>query len=451
MSVICSNCGYERPVHVVIIGDVCPVCTAPYENELLQSLPEPKPSRGVPNKIIIIVLLLVALSASVLWSTFTGPTTTVEPNSTGDIAVWRYERVAMSADISLFVAKGKYYLRYNFDEGGEIIQQVELRGDSRGVYIDVIEERGMDMYLIINSVNNLDFWSIAGKYYTAERETIDKPILTELIQKMASSPPQSTPLGSADRSSVQNLWERVNFNRSDPLCKEAAAHKWMLDFTVHNVPINYEQTIDATQSIITIADAVRVHCGNNKVNFNIQASAKRSIIPSWIEQEVKNLKKHQEKEALFNGEKTSASHNKMAENKDSEADGTHVSHPMLASDNVIPLVIKLMPTKYEADDNLYIEGKSNLPQHTKINIEFLPYDSDYKGREKGIRVDSDGGFISKGFKKRDKPLAGYFQIWLTVDFSKSEQGDALSRKLLSYEHSEFIHDNKLGIKYAFRL
>jgi len=82
---------------------------------------------------------------------------------------------------------------------------------------------------------------------------------------------------------------RAEANLDKAKCREAAANKWLLDFTVSHTSPSYEQQLEATRNVAVFAKAIRVFCGDNKINGQINLAAKRGVVPEWIRAEVNAL------------------------------------------------------------------------------------------------------------------------------------------------------------------
>jgi len=72
-------------------------------------------------------------------------------------------------------------------------------------------------------------------------------------------------------------------------CKEAAANKWLLDYSMEHGNPSYEQILEAARQVSVFSEAIRKFCGDNRINDEILQSAKRGTRPSWIDREVNKL------------------------------------------------------------------------------------------------------------------------------------------------------------------
>ena len=72
-------------------------------------------------------------------------------------------------------------------------------------------------------------------------------------------------------------------------CKEAAANKWLLDFTMEHLSPSYEQTLEAIKQVSVFSEAIRIFCGDNRINNEILQSAKQGTWPHWIDSELSKL------------------------------------------------------------------------------------------------------------------------------------------------------------------
>jgi pilus assembly protein CpaB len=72
-------------------------------------------------------------------------------------------------------------------------------------------------------------------------------------------------------------------------CKEAAANKWLLDYTMEHGNPSYEQTLEAVKQVAVFSEAIRKFCGDNRINNEILQSAKQGTRPHWIDFEISKL------------------------------------------------------------------------------------------------------------------------------------------------------------------
>ena len=72
-------------------------------------------------------------------------------------------------------------------------------------------------------------------------------------------------------------------------CKEAAANKWLLDYSMEHGNPSEEQILEAVRQVSVFSEAIRKFCGDNKVNNEILLSAKQGSWPDWIDPEIREL------------------------------------------------------------------------------------------------------------------------------------------------------------------
>jgi hypothetical protein len=77
--------------------------------------------------------------------------------------------------------------------------------------------------------------------------------------------------------------------KDSKLCREVAANKWLLDFTMEHGNPTYEQQLEAIRQVSQYSELVRKACGDNRINNEILQSAKNGTWPDWIESEVREL------------------------------------------------------------------------------------------------------------------------------------------------------------------
>ena len=76
---------------------------------------------------------------------------------------------------------------------------------------------------------------------------------------------------------------------SSQLCKEAAANKWLLDYTMEHGNLSEEQILEAVRQVSVFSEAIRKFCGDNRINIEILQSAKEGTRPAWIDAEISKL------------------------------------------------------------------------------------------------------------------------------------------------------------------
>lgn len=72
-------------------------------------------------------------------------------------------------------------------------------------------------------------------------------------------------------------------------CKQTAANKWLIDFTMEHGKTTQNQKLKFIQQVATFSEGIRKLCGDNGLNFEILQSAKKKIKPKWIEPELNDL------------------------------------------------------------------------------------------------------------------------------------------------------------------
>ncbi len=72
-------------------------------------------------------------------------------------------------------------------------------------------------------------------------------------------------------------------------CKEAAANKWLLDYIMEHGNPSYEQTLEVIRQVSVFSKAIRIFCGDNRINNEILQSAKQGTPPLWIDSEISKL------------------------------------------------------------------------------------------------------------------------------------------------------------------
>ncbi|MBT8084969.1 MAG: hypothetical protein KJN72_07080 [Woeseia sp.] len=75
-------------------------------------------------------------------------------------------------------------------------------------------------------------------------------------------------------------------NDNYKLCKEAAAHKWLLDFSMANNPHTQAQQLEAIKQVSILAKAIKKFCGDNSINNEVRQSANLGRKPAWIKAEI---------------------------------------------------------------------------------------------------------------------------------------------------------------------
>ena len=73
------------------------------------------------------------------------------------------------------------------------------------------------------------------------------------------------------------------------LCKDVAAHKWLLDFTMAHGAVTQDQRLEAIRQVAQYTELVRNACGDNRINGEINRAARAGYWPAWIENEVSAL------------------------------------------------------------------------------------------------------------------------------------------------------------------
>ena len=73
------------------------------------------------------------------------------------------------------------------------------------------------------------------------------------------------------------------------LCKEIAANKWLVDYTMAHGNMSYAQQLEAIQQVTEYSELVRKACGDNRINNEIFQAAKKGVWPKWIDDEVNDL------------------------------------------------------------------------------------------------------------------------------------------------------------------
>ena len=73
------------------------------------------------------------------------------------------------------------------------------------------------------------------------------------------------------------------------LCREVAANKWLLDYTMAHGNVSHAQQLEAIQQVTKYSELVRKACGDNRINNEILQSAKNGAWPQWIDDEVNDL------------------------------------------------------------------------------------------------------------------------------------------------------------------
>ncbi len=81
----------------------------------------------------------------------------------------------------------------------------------------------------------------------------------------------------------------VTNNGESKLCREAAANKWLLDYSMEHIKHTQAQQIEAIRQVSVFAKAIRKYCGDNTINNEILQSAILGNKPVWIESEINVL------------------------------------------------------------------------------------------------------------------------------------------------------------------
>ena len=72
-------------------------------------------------------------------------------------------------------------------------------------------------------------------------------------------------------------------------CKEAAANKWLLDYTMAHGNVSQAQQLEAIRQVTTFSEAIRKFCGDNRINNELLQSANKGVWPDWIDAEINEL------------------------------------------------------------------------------------------------------------------------------------------------------------------
>ena len=73
------------------------------------------------------------------------------------------------------------------------------------------------------------------------------------------------------------------------MCKQAAANKWLLDYSMENGNPSEEQILEAARQVSVFSEAIRKFCGDNKINNEVLQAAKQGTWPDWIDSEIREL------------------------------------------------------------------------------------------------------------------------------------------------------------------
>jgi hypothetical protein len=73
------------------------------------------------------------------------------------------------------------------------------------------------------------------------------------------------------------------------LCREIAANKWLLDYTMVHGNVSHAQQLEAIRQVTEYSELVRKACGDNRINNEILQAANKGGWPDWIDDEVNDL------------------------------------------------------------------------------------------------------------------------------------------------------------------
>lgn len=73
------------------------------------------------------------------------------------------------------------------------------------------------------------------------------------------------------------------------LCREIAANKWLVDYSMAHGNMSYAQQLEAIRQVTEYSELVRKACGDNRINNEIFQAAKKGVWPDWIDSEISKL------------------------------------------------------------------------------------------------------------------------------------------------------------------
>jgi hypothetical protein len=73
-------------------------------------------------------------------------------------------------------------------------------------------------------------------------------------------------------------------------CREAAAHRWLVDVALEHGTLSLEQQLHAISTVTGLAVTIRRTCGYDWVNQEIARAAKLGFQPAWIKPQIAALR-----------------------------------------------------------------------------------------------------------------------------------------------------------------